>query len=53
MINTRAGDSFPALFFHDTECESTILQKKKRTKENFDPFSYDGSVFWGGDGVLK
>ena len=53
VINTRAGDSFPALFFHDTECESTILQKKKRTKENFDPFSDDGSVFWGGDEVLK
>lgn len=53
VINTRAGDSFPALFFHDTECESTILQKKKRTKENFDPFGDDGSVFWGGDEVLK
>lgn len=53
VINSRAGDSFPALFFHDTECESTILQKKKRTKETFDPFGDDGSVFWGGDEVLK
>lgn len=53
VINTRAGDSFPALFFHDSECESTILQKKKRTKETFDPFSADGSMFWGGDEVLK
>ena len=53
VINTRAGDSFPALFFHDSECESTILQKKKRTRENFDPFSEDGSMFWGGDEVLR
>lgn len=52
MINTRAGDSFPALFFHDSECESTILQKKKRARENFDPFGDDG-VFWGGDEVLR
>lgn len=53
VINTRAGDSFPALFFHDSECESTILQKKKKTKETFDPFSDDGNMFWGGDEVLK
>lgn len=53
MINTRAGDSFPALFFHDTECESTILQKKKRTRETFDPFDEAGGVFWGGDEVLR
>ncbi|PKY06782.1 RabGAP/TBC [Aspergillus campestris IBT 28561] len=53
VINTRAGDSFPALFFHDTECESTILQKKRRTRENFDPFGEDGNVFWGGDEVLR
>ncbi|KAK2803815.1 hypothetical protein FQN50_006822 [Emmonsiellopsis sp. PD_5] len=53
VINTRAGDSFPALFFHDTECESTILQKKKRARESFDPFGEDGSMFWGGDEVLR
>ncbi|KAL2811806.1 rab-GTPase-TBC domain-containing protein [Aspergillus granulosus] len=53
VINTRAGDSFPALFFHDSECESTILQKKKRARETFDPFGEDGSVFWGGDEVLR
>ncbi|PGH11764.1 hypothetical protein AJ79_04665 [Helicocarpus griseus UAMH5409] len=52
VINTRAGDSFPALFFHDTECESTILQKKKRARESFDPFE-DGHMFWGGDEVLR
>ena len=53
VINTRAGDSFPALFFHDSECESTILQKKKRVKESFDPFESDGNLFWGGDEVLR
>ena len=53
VINTRAGDSYPALFFHDSECESTILQKKKRTKENFDPFDDAGAMFWGGDEVLR
>jgi hypothetical protein len=53
VINTKAGDGFPALFFHDSECESTILQKKRRTRENFDPFADDGSMFWGGDEVLR
>ncbi|KAL3425862.1 GTPase-activating protein gyp7 [Phlyctema vagabunda] len=53
IINTRAGDSFPALFFHDSECQSTILQKKKRTRESFDPFGANGEMFWGGDEVLR
>lgn len=53
VINTKAGDSYPALFFHDTECESTILQKKKRVRESFDPFSDEGTMFWGGDEVLR
>ncbi|KAJ5887679.1 GTPase-activating protein GYP7 [Penicillium taxi] len=52
VINTRAGDSFPALFFHDSECESTILQKKKLIK-GFDPFGTEGGLFWGGDEVLR
>lgn len=53
VINTRAGDSLPALFFHDDECQSTILQKKKRVRESFDPFSDDGGTFWGADEVLR
>ncbi|KAL8838713.1 MAG: hypothetical protein Q9170_002015 [Blastenia crenularia] len=53
VINTRAGDSLPALFFHDDECQSTILQKKKRVRENFDPFSEGGGTFWGGDEILR
>lgn len=53
IINSRAGDSFPALFFHDSECQSTILQKKKRTADTFDPFGDAGQMFWGGDEVLR
>jgi hypothetical protein len=53
IINSRAGDSFPALFFHDNECQSTILQKKRHTRENFDPFGANGEMFWGGDEVLR
>ncbi|KAK7749608.1 GTPase activating protein [Cytospora paraplurivora] len=53
IINSRAGDSFPALFFHDSECQSTILQKKRHTKDKFDPFGESGQMFWGGDEVLR
>ena len=53
MINTRSGDSFPALFFHDDECQSTILQKKRLVRENYDPFGEGGGTFWGGDEVLR
>lgn len=53
IINSRAGDSFPALFFHDNECQSTILQKKKQTRDNFDPFGENGQMFWGGDEVIR
>ncbi|EXJ72121.1 uncharacterized protein A1O5_04625 [Cladophialophora psammophila CBS 110553] len=53
VINTRAGSSLPALFFHDSECESTILQKRKRARESFDPFGETGELFWGGDEVLR
>ena len=53
VINTRAGDSFPALFFHDSECQSTILQRKKRNRESFDPFGEEGGLFWGGDEVIR
>ena len=53
VINTRSGDSFPALFFHDDECQSTILQRKKKARDSFDPFSDGGGAFWGGDEVLR
>ncbi|KAK8035062.1 GTPase-activating protein GYP7 [Apiospora rasikravindrae] len=35
------------------ECQSTILQKKKRARNDFDPFDKDGQMFWGGDEVLR
>ncbi|KAI9669847.1 MAG: GTPase activating protein [Caeruleum heppii] len=53
VFNSRAGDSFPALFFHDSECQSTVLQRKKRARESFDPFGEEGGLFWGGDEVLR
>lgn len=53
VINSRAGDSFPALFFHDSECQSTILQRKSRARKSFDPFGQGGEMFWGGDEVLR
>lgn len=53
VVNTKAGESFPALFFHDSECQSTILQRKKLAKESFDPFGDGGGMFWGGDEVLR
>lgn len=52
-INSRSGDSFPALFFHDSECASTIAQSKRRAKKTFDPFGEEGGLFWGGDEVLR
>lgn len=53
VLNTRAGDSFPALFFHDSECQSTIEQRKKLQRENFSISSSEGGgMFWGGDQVL-
>ncbi|KAK3906551.1 rab-GTPase-TBC domain-containing protein [Staphylotrichum tortipilum] len=53
IINCRAGDAFPPLFFHDNECQSTILQKRKRARDRFDPFGEGGEMFWGGDEVLR
>ncbi|KAF2878536.1 GTPase-activating protein GYP7 [Massariosphaeria phaeospora] len=53
VVNTRAGDSFPAMFFHDSECQSTIMQRKKLARESFDPFGDGGGMFWGGDEVLR
>ncbi|ODQ51842.1 RabGAP/TBC [Saitoella complicata NRRL Y-17804] len=54
VVSTRDGITYPALFFHDDECQSTILQRKRRQKESFDPFASDnGVVFWGGDEVLR
>ncbi|KAK0383450.1 hypothetical protein NLU13_9361 [Sarocladium strictum] len=53
IINSRAGENFPPLFFHDNECQSTILQKKKMMRDTFDPFGDNGQMFWGGDEVVR
>lgn len=53
IINSRAGENFPPLFFHDNECQSTILQKKKMMRDTFDPFGENGQMFWGGDEVVR
>lgn len=53
IINSRAGDSFPALFFHDSECQSTIQQRKNLQRESFDISADGGGMFWGGDEVLR
>ncbi|KAF2857117.1 RabGAP/TBC [Piedraia hortae CBS 480.64] len=52
IINTRSGESFPALFFHDSECKSTMEHRKRLQRENFSIGSENGSIFWGGDVVI-
>uniref|UniRef100_A0A060T1M3 GTPase-activating protein GYP7 n=1 Tax=Blastobotrys adeninivorans TaxID=409370 RepID=A0A060T1M3_BLAAD len=51
IIHTKSEETLPALFFHDSESKSTILQRKKRTKD-FDPFDH-GDLFWGGDAFMS
>ncbi|KAK9458912.1 rab-GTPase-TBC domain-containing protein [Lipomyces oligophaga] len=52
LIHTRDEDVVPALFFHDAESQSTILQQRMRNKK-FTPFAPDGDLFWGGDQFMK
>jgi hypothetical protein len=53
IINSRLGATFPPLFFHDSESQSTIAQRKKRMRESFDPFSNGDAGFWGGPEVVR
>ncbi|PFH57536.1 hypothetical protein XA68_14887 [Ophiocordyceps unilateralis] len=54
IIHARNGHgAFPALFFHDNECQSTTMQKKRLAHDSFDPFSEGGHMFWGADEVLR
>lgn len=48
---TVSGVSFPALFFHDDECISTIKEHKRRTS-SFEPFGETGNAYWGWDSLL-
>lgn len=58
IIHTRTEETLPALFFHDSESESTILIQKQQNKD-FDPFGNSiaggaaGDLFWGGSQFLK
>lgn len=52
ICHTKTEETLPALFFHDSECESTIHIQKQMSK-NFDPFDNSGDLFWGGDQFLK
>ncbi|KAK9454747.1 rab-GTPase-TBC domain-containing protein [Dipodascopsis uninucleata] len=52
IVHTRDEDVVPAMFFHDSESQSTILQQKMRNKK-FTPFAPDGDLFWGGDQFMK
>ena len=52
IINTRAGENFPALFFHDSECQSTIAKRKRLAREG-DPFGAGGEMWWGGEEALR
>ena len=54
VVNSRAGESFPALFFHDNECQSTINARKRLQRETFDiGSSSGGGMHWGGDEIMK
>ncbi|ODV92860.1 hypothetical protein CANCADRAFT_94517 [Tortispora caseinolytica NRRL Y-17796] len=53
----REEDTYPALFFHDSESKSTMLIKRAKSQA-FEPFAQDSSdtvthSFWGGDQFLK
>jgi len=53
IINTRSSeDKLPVLFFHDDECPSTQREQSRKNKE-FDPFSDDNGLFWGGLQMLE
>lgn len=60
ITHTKTEETLPALFFHDSESESTI-QLQKEANKNFDPFGSGKEsgilgttdVFWGGAQFVK
>jgi hypothetical protein len=52
ILHTKTEETLPALFFHDSESESTVLQRKQRNK-NFEPFASGDELFWGGEQFLQ
>lgn len=53
VINSRAGDSFPALFFHDSECQSTIARRRRIQREGSSTGGQGEDMFWGGDQLVE
>lgn len=51
LIFTRDQTTLPALFFHDSESQST-LDEQKRANQDFDTFSH-GDLLWGGSRFLE
>lgn len=49
--NTKAGEKLPVVFFHDDESPLTLARQKLKNQK-FDPFSEDGSMYWGGQDFL-
>lgn len=52
VINTRDGEKFPIVFFHDDESPSTLKQQRVRNA-SFDPFGEGGDLFWGGQEFIN
>lgn len=52
IIHTKSEETMPALFFHDSESQSTMLQRKKNNK-NFEAFANGDELFWGGEHFLQ
>lgn len=51
VTNTKSGEKLPVVFFHDDESPLTITRQKLKNQK-FDPFSEDGSMYWGGQDFL-
>lgn len=52
ILHTKSEETLPALFFHDSESESTILARKQRARD-FEPFARGDELFWGGEQFLQ
>lgn len=52
IIHTKSEETLPALFFHDSESQSTMVQRKSKNK-NFEAFAHGDELFWGGEHFLQ
>lgn len=51
ILSTRNELTLPALYFHDSESESTKAELKRRCAD-FTIFEDEGAIYWGGDSFL-